>query len=366
MSPHVVALGAMLVILVAYGSTGIMNSVSLRSYESYFLADRQVSSSHVSATFAAGGISVGTVLLFFLVLGTPFGWQVLWAPVTFIIGYYLFIKYILSHLSDLNYIGLGEPGEKSFEENVSPDINIFAPSGTLGEIIRIRYDSKLVSTIVLSSAFLGMLCIIVSETYISVELFRPFFLEPELSLFLVAAVLFAYAGFGGLRAVLVTDRWQLWLISLALLALLGVVSFAWLGYDTAQSATQTENGNNPGSARVTMPVAIWLNMLVVNVCYTPALLRTWQVLAASKDANVARRGLMVSLGYIVVISLVAIAIGTLYFQSMHPELKPELAAIFEFLVTTNSFTGYVVYPLLVVGLFAALLSTVDSALLPIV
>jgi Na+/proline symporter len=193
-----------------------------------------------------------------------------------------------------------------------------------------------------------------------------FFIKPEIILILTSLVLFFYTGFGGLRAVVATDKLQLWLIALSL-----VVVLLFLSVDSTltsstpgqmhSSSTSLSQGWKPAFI---IPISLALNMLFVNLCYLPTSLRVWQIVSATTNSKKLVDGIWSSLIIMLLITLAAIFISH-YLSAMEQQPDQAIQALFRYMVTRSWISAYILYPLFLIGLLSAMLSTADSAILPI-
>ena len=206
-----------------------------------------------------------------------------------------------------------------------------------------------------------MLSILVGEFYVGVEILSRFFDDPAWFLILLTATLVIYSGIRGLSAVLITDTWQLRMIMLGLIALA-----TGLGFALTLGETDVDLGVLLEEPVVVMPPALWVNMLAVNLCFTVSLLRTWQIIAAAQSLEHARIGVTKSLWVMVIVSVFAIATALLAYPDPLSSTPPRLDSLLSFLVAESGKTAVITVPLFVLGLLAAMLSTIDSALNPIV
>jgi Na+/proline symporter len=210
----------------------------------------------------------------------------------------------------------------------------------------------------------GVLAILVAEMMVGVTIYNQYFLRPEYIVFIIALTLFIYAGLGGMRSVVETDKWQVWLISASLVV---IVLLLWMQEATLSSAP------SPGfhdilsaptwAPEVRIPLALIANMLVVNLCFLPSSLRVWQVVVGSARSKGFKPALWQATILISLVSIASVVISRVMLGRLgHP---PQLAEILGFLASSKGWAAYVVYPLFIVALLSALVSTADSAILPL-
>lgn len=352
MSPFDVTLVVSIAVLAFYAANGLRHFDRAQSFIGFFLSDRNLTHENVRNTFAGAAISISTVLSFFLTLGVLFGWQIFWSPITLVIGVIAFAHAIYPRLLANTQLhdALRGDGGRQIE--------------SLGELIHFLYGSQTLARLVAGISGIGILAILVAEMMVGVTIYKEYFLRPEYIVFIIAATLFVYAGLGGMRSVVETDRWQVWLISLSLITILILL---WAQEERLDSPP------TPGfhdffkistwSPELKMPLALIANMAIVNLCFLPSSLRVWQVVIGSTKSSKFRLGLWQATALIAMISVASVVIS----RVMHGRIehRPELAEILGFLANSDGWAAYVIYPFFIIALLSALVSTADSAILPL-
>lgn len=353
MSPFDVTLAASILVLGGYALAGFRLHDRSDSYERFFLADRRLTTGNVRNTFTGAAISVSTVLSFFLTLGVLFGYQILWSPFTLALGVVFFAHAVYPRLIGRPWLRSALRGESDRSIDSLPDL-----------VDRV-YGSR---TLTLATAVLtgiGVLAVLVAEMMVGVSIYAEYFLRPEYIVFIIAVTLFLYAGFGGMAAVVETDKWQVWLVTFSLIA---VVLVLFLQERAAASPP------SPGfvdlfvpetwEPTTRMPPALLLNILVVNLCFLPSSLRVWQVVVASSKEARFKLALWQATGLILLVTVLAVLISRVMTGLLSQELS--LPLIFSYIATSDDFVAaYIVYPLFITAMLSALVSTADSALIPL-
>ena len=352
MSPFDVTLVVSIAVLAFYALNGLRHFDRSQSFTRFFLNDRRLTHGNVRNTFTGAAVSISTVLSFFLTLGVLFGWQIFWSPLTLVVGVVAFAHLIYPRL--LKNAALKAALQGNGDRKVE----------SLDGLVFFLYGSRWLARTVASISGIGVLAILVAEMMVGVTIYEQYFLRPEYIVFIIATTLFVYAGLGGMRSVVETDRWQVWLISLSLVT---VTFLLWI--QEGNSSPLPTPGFHDLFARATwspecsMPTALFANMLVVNLCFLPSSLRVWQVVIGSSQTSKFKLGLWQAT---VLISLVSVA-GVLISRAMLGRLghQPTLAEILGFLANSDGWAAYVVYPFFIIALLSALVSTADSAILPL-
>lgn len=359
MDPLTVTALAAVAILLVFFIHGALHYRSGRDHDSYFLCGRKLANTEFSVSFAAASTSLATVLFFFVFLGVPHGVYILFAPLTLFLGCYLFARILLPRLVEQGYVRNPVHGE-------SPNVTA---ASTLGTYIRNRYQSRAVAISVLFVTFLGLLSILLIELFVGVTIFS-IFLKPEFIDWAVVGISFAvftYTALGGLAGVVKTDKLQLALLGVATLVFLGWLVWASVSAGNLPDSSDFFVAVPPLSAGLLLPYPLLFNILIVNIFLTPALLRTWQMAAASQDADTVRKGIINGAWITVLLTTAFLALGILFFKRVSPGASMSLEGMLTYLAQhTAWFPSYVLLPLFFAGCLAALLSTADSALLPLV
>lgn len=319
--------------------------------ESYFNCNRQLNKMEFGSSFAAASTSLATVLFFFVTLGLENGLYILISPLSYLAGILLFNKYILPKLQRFRYAEGNEIGQISV-------------GSTLGLFMEQRFGSKWVKIMISMITMLGIISILLIELYVGVDIFN-IFIKPEyreVALVLIAVVVFAYTGLGGLNTVVKTDRIQ---FSFMLIVALGIV--VWLcTLNPTVSFSDFFPAPIPLSKGLLLKWPLFFNMVIVNILLIPSLLRNWQLIAATRDYSEVGKGLMGGFVLTAVISALFVVLGILFFN-VFPQTELSLNGILSSMATSNDkVVSMVLLPLLFMACLMALLSTVDSSLLPVV
>lgn len=319
--------------------------------ETYFNCNRQLNKVEFGSSFAAASTSLATVLFFFVTLGLENGLYILISPLSYLVGILLFNKYILPKLQRYRYAEGNETGQISV-------------GSTLGLFMEKRYRSKLVKIMISLITMLGIISILLIELYVGVDIFN-IFIKPEyreVALVLIAVVVFAYTGLGGLNTVVKTDRIQ---FGFMLVVTLGIV--AWLC--TLNPTISFEDffpAPIPLSEGLLLKWPLFLNIVIVNILLIPSLLRNWQLIAATRNYSEVGKGLMSGFALTAIISTLFVVLGILFFN-IFPQTELSLNGILSSMATSNDrVVSMILLPLLFMACLMALLSTVDSSLLPVV
>lgn len=352
MSPLIITFLATIAVLIYFLVYGLLNYSTTKNSESYFLYNRELASGEYANSFAAASTSLATVLFFFVVLGTEWGLYILFSPLSFFFGIWFFKKFIIPRLEEHNFVAkYSETSPKS-------------AGTTIGNYIFERYNSKLIQYIVVSITLIGIMAILLIELYVGIDIFNIFIVSEykEYILIVIAFVAFIYTGFGGLSAVIKTDKKQLWYM-----LIVASILIVWLISANTNTITTTNFFPPiiPIKQGLLLPWPLFLNILFINFFLIPSLLRNWQITAASKNSEEVKKGLNKGLVLLAILSGLFIIFGILFFN-IFPETDKSLNGILIALANSNSnIASLILLPLFFTACLAALLSTVDSSLIPV-
>jgi SSS family solute:Na+ symporter len=349
---YTICLLATIAVLVYFLTYGLMN---VSRGQSYFNCDKQLNRKEFSSSFAASTTSLATVLYYFVILGLENGlWIIIFSPASFIIGTLLFSKLMLPRLVKQKY-GYIEEGEKTI-------------GNTLGDYIYQRYDSQLVKKVILVITLLGIISVMLIELYVGVQIFNVFMDSNYeiIALIFISIVTFIYTGLGGLNAVVKTDKIQFAFMMLTALILVLFLLFHYtdtlcnLSFDVYFPRFTGKDGIFHSNW------ALYLNTVCVNILLIPSLLRNWQLFAATKDDEISN-GMWIGVFFTVLISLLFVLFGIYFYTIFAVPKDPSLNHILSTMANSgNAILSNFLFPMLFVACLMALLSTVDSSLLPIV
>ncbi len=332
----------------------------IKDKEMFFLYGRNLHSREYSPSFAAASTSLATVLFFFVTLGVEHGIYILFAPLTYFLGCYVYSKLLLPRLADQGFF--------KEQESFSQEVDKITLGTTLANYIEDRYKSKSVKVSIILVALLGLLSILLIELFVGVSIFSIYLKEQyvDWALLLIAFIVFTYTSLGGMLAVVKTDRIQFKLMVFSTLIFL--LWLIWVSIADQKLPGLEYFFVHPPTFKVgiLLPYALLFNILVVNLFLVPSLLRTWQMAAASPKSEDVRKGIMNGAWLTTALTTMFILIGILFFHGVFPSAKLSLVGILNSLHTgQNIIAAYIILPLFFAACLAALISTADSALLPV-
>lgn len=209
-----------------------------------------------------------------------------------------------------------------------------------------------------------------AEIYAAAQILSPILeISYQVVLALIALVVAIYSFMGGFAAVVITDRVQFALVAFFIIAIAWIAGNAVL----ARDSIHTLIANIPTPPKTTGPAlslfaASPALVILTLIAYLPGwIVETdiWLRLQAAKDTAAARKGVLIaafnSFLFIAVLPLI-IGMAALYlYPPVQSNIPPELndgAAIFAVLIKNHA--SGVVSVLLILGLAAASMSTIDT------
>jgi len=203
---------------------------------------------------------------------------------------------------------------------------------------------------------------ILGAQFIAIKAFLQVFttISSDLVLYTAVVVVIGYTTLSGFRGVLLTDLWQVLVISIS-----AVTIFSVAASHTPQSALETlEASHFCGTGYgVGFLVGAALLFPFSLLCRSDL----WQRIACARDAMVARRAFLWAAPVLLVFYIMLTMLGVFGAASLGTDVRPELSGLQNFLRILNdmgisSAVSTVLLAILALGVFAALLSTADSYL----
>lgn len=354
-----------IIVTLYYAATGIISFRGSVDDKTFFLMGRTVSGRDGAASHAAATMSLATTFSFFLILGKDLGLSLLVAPASLLVGVVLFHVVVLPRLRRQGFFDAGGPS-------------------TLEAYLGDRTGSRMLPRTILIATCVTMLSTVVCEMFLSVQIFSIFLKESSVglvrpqdaALVLVMLTAFAYTAFGGLKAVIATDVVQFRMMMLAMIVLVGWLTVTGLR-DSPPSLTPAtfRPAALAPSQGLLLPYPLLANMVVLNLLFTTCMLRVWMVIRAQNSYRDARRGVIRGGLCAALMATLLIIASILAFRSRFPTSEPAVKSLMERLAELgaspasatllDTIGAFGVLPIFFAACLAAMLSTMDSALLPI-
>lgn len=324
--------------LFIYFVIGTRRSVDIKTMDDYFFYSRRLDKPAYEKTFIVTGISLATVLFFFLDYGGMFGIPLIISPLMFCIGTYIFVL-ILPKLEQSGFLSKGS----TLHNFIGKAFNFKT----------LRYSSAIIS-------ILGYLGIFVIELHVGVEIFKVFSTSSTWIVFAVLfimTIIFFYTFLGGFKAVIDTDKLQFFIIVFATgLVLISLIIFQFTQPKVHQHQLIPFKG--------LMPISFIIVMIIGNVPFQILRMGHWQRAAAVGQRNIISQGLKKGIKVSFIFWALFGLIGLLLYWIA--DLNNPGAIVLLNLLRDNQVPyNYIVYPILFTGFVAALISTADSLFITI-
>ena len=340
MSPDTLVLTCTVIVILAFLAKAIYERFKRGTlteddlYDEQILASKSVSSWKIAMSTAATYSAFATVLFWLVTLGGNHSWMLFLIPVCLYCGNFLFVDMV---------------GRFSIPLGTHPTIGGFVRDNSTCKplhyvldwvVVVFTFSAVLVELVIGSSILAAMV---------------PRLPHAQLMIFIfITVVVLAYVIIGGIRAVIDTDAWQFWLATAGAL-LLAIHAFVFVSPDPGM----TQFFYPP---RVTVPglAAFTLSVLTVQFLGPLCKLHNWHRLATARNGEDALWGqhkgailgaILWTLMVIAALALNARTAGQVTF-----------AGIFDDMKSHGGVGAYLFYPVVFVGLVAAMISTADSAM----
>lgn len=339
LTSDIIALALLLIVVIFF----ILHAFRARSkeltVESHMLGGRTTSRKMFGASFVVTSTSLATVLMFFLLQSELYGLILLIAGLTFLLGQWFF----------LSRINVSNIETKDMTSNADFWLNL---SGGRKSAVAISLIS-----------FISFIIIFFVELYIgSVILSKYFGFLGQNGAFLAFIVLglltITYVQMGGFKAIIKTDFYQ---ATLVFLAVLGILIFSII------LPSQSGGGYIGNIFNFTASSSEIITLLVVlfflNFATPFSQVTFWQRVASSPSKKEAFKGFKRYIPLFLFIWLVPV----ISFKLLNAKgfTFDSIGSFFAFVQSTGGISEFILFPIIFVGLAAALFSTADSALIAI-
>lgn len=323
--------------LIYFFYIGLRSSYARKSDEDYFLANRKISGSNLTNTWAISSISFGATILYYMQIVNIWGfWVLIGSILTYVIGQFFSLKLATSAKVDLSKFR------------------------TIGVFVNEKLEHKSLGRFIDILNFIAAWALLYIELGLGVKIVSIFF--PETNLFIEIAILltlsliiFGYIYLGGFKAIIESDKWQLRLVLLGTLAI-SFVAFAVL-YDGAENNRVLINLLPTASNEQIIMYILFA--AIVNFTYAIPQAQIWQRLAATEKGQKplmnGLKGIMITALFFalyVIIAGVYRADGTIITAPID---------IFSKINLLGNIGNELIYPLVFNGFICAMISTADSA-----
>lgn len=311
----------------------------VKGIEDFFPLKRQLSTPQYRSTTVAAGMSLATVMIYFLNLA-PFLGMALFVSVVSFCASIVFLYFLIPKIMDAN-----------------PD-NL-----TVQSFLGNTYQSTSVKKCALFFSLIGYLSIFSMELLVGVSILAPFF-GNKVVLFasLYLGFLLIYALMSGYKAIVATDRLQLAFIVLSILGLLGYLLYLNREPGFLDLAAFKGRLRSAWAA----PLSFYLGITFLNLPAPVSDAGTWQRVCSCKDSKTAQKGLVGVFFLFILLWSALILLGNAFSVSSIPTQfadMPMISGIIASMGQIESVAGGLIVLVFMLGLFSAMVSTADSLLI---
>lgn len=303
--------------------------------------------SEFSSSTVATTISLATFIVAFFELADYFGYWLFWTVITTSIG-----LFIVRLLAPRIWIRLSK----------------YKNTPSLHEFLGKEFGSKTVSLIGALATSMGFLGVFALELTVGSRFLATLIEEiPEwVVVILLSTIAFVYTSLGGFRAVIRTDKLQMWSIWLLILSLVGF----YIYFINANGGWHIRYDTLPESIRCpawgTQLIPFLLAIFMINIPFYIADMSLWQRIGASKKSETIKEGLGRSV-FISTLTLGLLVILALFAFMIIPKVEGQnsLITLLQLLGNEMGVVGKILVFLSVLGLYGAMLSTASTQLISV-
>lgn len=340
-APEIIALiGIMLSSMVFYKYARKVNDEKL-TLDGFMLSDRNISASQFSNTFAASSFSLATNTMFLFVNCQNYAVFMLVAPITYLLGHYMFIALVRKSNVDVN------------------------DCRTVSDLCYKFFKSRAIARLITAMTVSSYIMLVFIELFLG-SIVLTFFL-PETLIFQtisflgIGIIVLLYVKLGGLKALIMTDKWQLFLMMLAT-SLITVFALIAPTINHATSAMILKSLLTPTESTKDLIIfMLWLTMMNFLMPFTQV--ANWQRVTASKNVSISWKGLIFGTKNVVLLFLLTL-FGFMLLKAKGYQLT-SLAEFLELVKSSGGISSYVIFPLMIVGFCSMVFSSADTAVISV-
>ncbi len=307
----------------------------------FMVADSTLTKSQFSNTFVASNFSLGMAVVYFMGNVKTLGLFLFLSPATYLIGHFFFGWLIRETNMDIKNCR------------------------TLSDLVYLIFPSRAVALLITVMTVTSYIMLVFIELYIGSVLFSFFLpdniLYQTISFLGIGILVLLYVRLGGYKAIVATDKWQLFLMMSSILAVFiySVLCPIVNGSDVKQLLINTTYYSEQNWFIVVF--AGWL--ILVNSVTAFAQVANWQRFSASQNNDISWSGLIHSSWKVLL--LFALTIVAFLLLSAKGYNTYSVTTFLQLVKDTGGISSYVLFPILVVGFASLVFSSADVALIAI-
>ena len=307
----------------------------------FMCADGKLNKNQFSNTFAASSFSLGMTVMYLMGNAAYLGWFLLVSPATYLIGHYLFIYLVKEANFDIKNCR------------------------TLSDIVYLIFPSKKIAFLITAMTLSSYVMLVFIELYIGSVLFSFFLPESTLyqtiAFLLIGMLVLSYVRLGGYKAIVQTDKWQLFLMISAMGAICCYGVIAPVKNEANLSQIIINTTSYSADNWFVFIFIIWLTLINSVIGITQ--ITNWQRVAATESAEVSLRG-MVNSSWKVLSLLLLTIIGFILVNAKGYQIQ-SLSHYLTLVKTSGGISSYLLFPVMIVGMASMVFSSADVALIAI-
>jgi Na+/proline symporter len=316
-----------------------VNKSSL-TLDSFMLADSSLSKRQFSNTWVASCFSLAMNVMFLLSSSNHYGLWILIAPTTYISGYILF-----------NYV----------VKNSNVDLR---ESRTLADFFYVIYPSISIARLVTALTLGAYVLLLFLELYMGTVVMTVFLgndaVDKTIGFFSIGLLVLMYVRLGGYKAIVKTDKWQLFLI---MLAIGSIFVFGLFAHGVNDHSVGEIISSISKSKEEPLSLAIFMTWLATsNLIFAFSQLSNYQRVAATTSKDVSWLGVLHGSW-----KLLALFLFTIFGFLVLGAKGHQVDNVTDFLLLVKSSDGALSYLfiLLIVGFASMVFSSADIAVIAI-
>ncbi len=309
------------------------------SIDYFLLSDKKMSGKAFANTFYATTVSLADGIIFFISAHHEYGWLMGLAVVF----------YTAAQLYMLNIV-----------KKLKIDFNKIR---TVSDLWYSIYPSKKIARIISGCIFACSLLWLFLELYIGSVILSVLLPDTDIykagSFFVLGALVVTYVNFGGYKAIVKTDKWQVSLLLISVLVLIGFVAYVPSIGEAKNTSIFNKCFGYTESGFSLYIFLFWVCSINILFCFTN--IHTWQRMSAVVSINEGIKGIVKGLWKFALIFLgpmmCIIILGAKGYS--FSDMPSFLSIIYK----ESGNLSFIVFPVIVVGFSAALFSTADTFLI---
>lgn len=338
--PEIIAIiGILITSTIFYMYARRINLKEKTTLDGYMVANSSLNTSQFSNTFSASNISLCLIVIFYGSNAKSLGLFLFSSCTTYLLGHLAFVWLIRKTKFDLS------------------------KCKTLTDLVNLIFPNRTVVLLVSLMSITSYILLAYVELYIGSVLFSIFLPEgifyQTLSFLAIGILVLLYVRLGGYKALVVTDRWQLGLITLSIGSILIYGLIVPTFNDSAVTDVIINITKYTESTWYGVVFSLWL--LMINSVYGFSQVSSWQRVHASSDHEMSWKGIVDSSWKVILLFSMTIFGFLLLVAKGY-----EFTSIVDYLYLvrdTGGISKYILFPVMVVGYSSMVFSSADVAII---